>query len=395
MTSERSWPGEAARQLYTEHLRQRIAEGLFERLGVPLVTRRAGVDDVPPSFVERREFFDSEKFTIDPPLTVGPVPDELRQKARQWELDRPFVLTLRDVDLVGPNALPVTAAGAFVVEATDGSTLRVTDALVRAVGNGHLPCYRGTGEVHDCLVSFAGPWSTEFFHWFADYLPRLRVLRQYETCTGVEPRLLVPSDPPAWLTDSLDRLGVDPNRRVRWSGGRWSVNQLVVPSLPRHAHPTFPPEGYVHSPRELGWAVNQLLDGVSASDRPDVGRRLYVSRAHQPTRHVRNEADLLSVAGEFGFETVYPERWSLAEQLAAFAEADAVLGPHGAGLFNAVYADNAVLIELFGERTNPCFFSIAEGMNIPYAMTRCRVVGSDLAVDPDDLRELLTLALDG
>lgn len=385
-------PG-VARRVYTGWFRERMADALFNWLDAPLVTRRSGVDDAPPSLLERREFLTSETVNIGPPRSVGSVPDDLHRKVRRWEFDRPSVLVLRDVDLVGANALPITPEGAFVVEAADGSTLRVTDALVRAIGSGRVPVHRGTDDPYDCLVSFAGPWSEEFFHWFADYLPRLRVLREYEAQTGVRPTLLIPSNPPTWLTDSLDRLGIDPARRVRWSGGRWSLDRLVVPSLPRHTHPTTPPEGYVHSPRGLRWVANRLLDDVSASDRPDIGRRLYVSRAHQSTRHVRNEADLLSVAEEFGFETVYPERWSLAEQLAAFAGADAVLGPHGAGLLNVIYADDAVLVELFGERTNSCFFAIAEGMGIPYAMIECRAIGSDLVVNPDDLRDLLTLAL--
>ncbi|MFB6103167.1 MAG: DUF563 domain-containing protein [Haloplanus sp.] len=388
-----SRPYEAARTLYADHLRTPLAKCLFNRLGYPLMTRQMLYDGPPDYVSDFRELFPAETVTIGPPRSVGPVPANLQEVVREWEFVPPFVFVVEDADLVGPNALPIAPDGGFVVEAASGSAPRVTDAVVRALGRGVAPIHRGTGERHDAVVSFAGPWSGEFFHWFADYLPRLRVLERYERETGVAPQVLIPADPPAWLTRSLTLAGVSEERRVRWDGRRWSVDRLVVLSMPRHTRTTAPDAGYIHSPRELGWVRDRLLNRLPPTDRPDVGTRLYVSRSRQPSRHVRNEADLLSVAREFGFETVYPEDWTLDEQLAAFAEADAVLGPHGAGLLNAMYGDDTTLVELFGERTNPCFFAIAGGMDMPYAMSHCEAVGDDMRVDPERLRELLALAV--
>lgn len=385
---------ETARTLYTDHLRRPLAGCLFDHLGYPLVTRQT-LYDGPPEYVRYfRELLPAETVAIDPPQSVGSVPANLQQMVRDWEFVPPFVFVAEYVDLVGPNALPIASDGGFIVEAATGSVPRVTDALIRALGSGVAPIHRGNGERHDTVVSLAGPWSREFFHWFADYLPRLRVLEQYEQETEVIPQVLLPPDPPEWITRSLTLMGISEDRRLQWDGGRSSVNQLVVPSMPRHTRSTVPDAGYIHSPRELRWVKDRLLSELSPTNRPDVGSRLYVSRSRQPSRQVRNKADLLSVARDFGFETVFPEDWSLDEQLAAFVDADAVLGPHGAGLLNAIYGDDTTLIELFGERTNPCFFAIAEGMDMPYAMLQCTAVGDDMQVDPDQLRNLLNLVLD-
>lgn len=393
MTSTHARLYKAARRLYTDQLRERIATVLFDQLGHPLVTRKR-LAEAPPEYVrDVMEFCTAETIEVGHPRSVGLVPTDLRRMVREWHLIRPFVVVLEDVDLVGPNALPIAPDGAFVTEAVDGSALRATDALVRTVGSGVAPVYRGTGRRYNTVVSLAGPWSREFFHWFAEYLPRLRPLERFERRTGTSPTLLLPPDPPRWLTASLDRLGVSSTRLAEWTGGRCSVDRLVVPSIPRQTRSTAPPEGYVHSPSALEWVRDRLLAGVPYGCRPDVGSRLYVSRANQPTRRVRNESDLMSIARKYGFEMVYPERWSLDEQLAAFAEADAVLGPHGAGLLNVIYSEGTALIELFGERTNPCFFTIAQGMEIPYAMTRCEPIGDDLWIDLDRLEKLLQLAL--
>jgi hypothetical protein len=386
---------ELARSLYTDHLRRPLAACLFDRPDPRLVTRRL-LDDDPPSYVlDRRTLLPPETARIDSPQGVGPIPDDLREVVREWEFVPPFVSVLGNVDLVGPDALPIAPDGRLIIEAADGSSLRVVDAMVRSVASGVFPVHRGTGDRRDTVVSFAGPWSREFFHWFADYLPRLRVLERYEAETGNAPQLLLPPDPPDWMTRSLSLLGVSRERWVLWAGGRTTVDRLVVPSLPRHSHSTAPPEGYVHSPRELRWLRDRLLDERPRVDPPDVGTRLYVSRSRQSSRRVRNRAEVLSMAREYGFESVHPEQWSLDEQLAVFADADAVLGPHGAGLLNAIYGDDTTLIELFGARTNPCFFAIAEGMGMPYAMTRCEAVKNDLLVDTERLRKLFALALGG
>lgn len=341
-----------------------------------------------------REFGPAETVTIETLAGVGAIPENLRRVCRRWRFPPPFVFSVQNTDLVGPDALPIAPTGGYIIEATDGSTLRATDAIIRALSKGIAPVHRGTGTSQATVVSLAGPWSTEFFHWFTEYLPRIRVLKRYEQETGIQPQILLPNNPPEWLTRSLRLVGVSREQWISWDGGRWSIDRLVVPSIPRHTESIAPPEGYIPSPRALKWVKRQLLSGLPSTDRPDIGSRLYISRSRQSTRHVRNEADLLSVAGDYGFETVYPEEWTLDEQLAIFADADAVIGPHGAGLLNAIYGDDTTLIELFGERTNPCFFAIAEGMDMNYAMTHCETVGEDMRIVPERLRELLALALD-
>jgi capsular polysaccharide biosynthesis protein len=109
---------------------------------------------------------------------------------------------------------------------------------------------------------------------------------------------------------------------------------------------------------------------------------------------VVNETALRPVLRDHGFAVVRPEEWSLREQVATFATAEAVCGPHGAGLLNAVYGPDAALLELFGARTNPCFYAVAAGLDRRYAAHRATAAGDHLRVAPDRLAALLGL-LDG
>jgi capsular polysaccharide biosynthesis protein len=172
-----------------------------------------------------------------------------------------------------------------------------------------------------------------------------------------------------------------------------AVKRLVVPSLPRHVESTAPDAGYTQSPRAMEWVARRLREPVDLDDGPGVGRRLYVSRAGQPARRVVNEDALQPTFSDYDFELVHPEAWSLSEQVAAFSRADAVCGPHGAGLINLVYAGTDVrVLELFGRRTNPCFYGIADGMGKPYAAHHATPAGEHLRVDPENLDRLLAMA---
>lgn len=77
------------------------------------------------------------------------------------------------------------------------------------------------------------------------------------------------------------------------------------------------------------------------------GRRLYVTRANAAARPLANEAELVDLVVTHGFEVVDPGKLPFAEQIALFASASIVMGPHGAGLTNAAFCDgDATLIEL-------------------------------------------------
>jgi hypothetical protein len=108
---------------------------------------------------------------------------------------------------------------------------------------------------------------------------------------------------------------------------------------------------------------------------------------------VVNERELLDVASEFDFQKVRPETMSLREQIELFAGADAVLGPHGAGLLNGIYAADPTVIELFGTYQNPCYFALFSGIGVKYAAILCDPIDGDIKVDPDDLERLLARLL--
>ena len=103
----------------------------------------------------------------------------------------------------------------------------------------------------------------------------------------------------------------------------------------------------------------------------------------------------MAALAPLGFEVIDPGALSPAEQVRAFAEAECIVGPHGAGLTNLAFAaPGAAVVELFArDYVNECFWALAstvEGLRYRYLVgdgtpvrsRRNRGVASDITVDP-------------
>lgn len=77
-------------------------------------------------------------------------------------------------------------------------------------------------------------------------------------------------------------------------------------------------------------------------------RRIYVSRRHAPSRIPRQIDELERIAEARGYTPVYLERMAPLEQVALFAQCEAIMAEHGAGLANLQYASRGCrVLELF------------------------------------------------
>jgi hypothetical protein len=93
-----------------------------------------------------------------------------------------------------------------------------------------------------------------------------------------------------------------------------------------------------------------LLDQLGDPPAPlTPGRRLFVNRRPGSGRCMTNAGDVEAGLHHRGFETVWPDGMTIAEQMETFAAADAVVGIHGAGLTNIIFrrGQRMSLVEIF------------------------------------------------
>jgi capsular polysaccharide biosynthesis protein len=245
------------------------------------------------------------------------------------------------------------------------------------------------------VVALTAAGGESYFHWLFDVLPRLGVLRRSGVPLSEADRYLVNTVRAPFQAETLEALGI-PVSRVLGSDTTpdLTAERLVVPSLP----------GMSGNPP--GWACQFLrssfLPGVQ--DRP--AARIYVSRASAGSRRVLNEPEILPVLERAGFEKVELERLPFAAQVELFANAEAVVAPHGAGLSNLVFSRPGTrVVELFSPAyVNVCYWALGEQVGAEYRYLLGEGAAppefvdphhahADLVVDPKRLERALTAAL--
>jgi hypothetical protein len=233
------------------------------------------------------------------------------------------------------------------------------------------------------LVALTHPRQKNYFHWLFDVLPRIALLEAANTQWDA----LYVDQSHEFQRESWSRLGLsgDVIDASRFNSAHSA--ELVVPSAPSTS-------GVM--PR---WACDWLRSRLGSNLGPsNTGRRLYVSRAKVGTGMIDNEDSVRACLEKRDFTTVNCEDLPMKEQIALFSQAEVVLGPHGAGLSNVLFApSNCTLIELFGApHLNLCYWTLCTQLETPYAFLLAKGISGrggtqrpDLGVDVGRLEALL------
>ncbi|NHN85736.1 DUF563 domain-containing protein [Acetobacter musti] len=90
-----------------------------------------------------------------------------------------------------------------------------------------------------------------------------------------------------------------------------------------------------------------LLDNAALTDVGKTNRMIYVSRQDTAARRILNEPELIERLLQLGFEIFSASEISVYDQIKTFREARLVIGGHGAGISNMLFArEETILLEL-------------------------------------------------
>jgi hypothetical protein len=311
--------------------------------------------------------------------------------------DERFIASVPEGYVCPHSGAIFTSDGEFIVESLSGpwsdaefttipfvSSLfhngpRFTSHLLR----GDIPSVE---HVDDSVELFCPlvPRYQNYYHWTIETLPQLRPLDAFRAETGRQPTLLVPPDPPSWMLESLQLLG----------GGKYPVRHAEAPVY-RGKSTLVPSFTSTVTEAEHEWFKRQTaaLRGKDATD-GDTPRRIYVSRAGAHERRVHNDSVVLDALSSYGFESYRLEELPIVEQVQLFADADVVVGPHGAGLSNIVYSEDVAVVELLGAQRKRNFARISEAAGFEYHGLQFRQDGPDIDVDVPRLVEAVEQVID-
>lgn len=220
-------------------------------------------------------------------------------------------------------------------------------------------------------------WSSGYFHWLADALPRLFLVRQHLKDWTV----LLPYHYKAlgYVEPSLAPFGV---RHLRYAGEAEVLRcrRLFVPT---HAAPSG------HFNEEVIRGVQELLVTAYGTWHDAPVDRLYVSRSTARRRKLSNEGDVLAVLRNFQFRILHPESCSFEQQVMAASRSRYLVSNHGAGLTNMLFMrSGGHVLELRHptDRTNNCYFTMASALGLNYSYQTCASPHPEEDLHTADLR---------
>jgi capsular polysaccharide biosynthesis protein len=235
-------------------------------------------------------------------------------------------------------------------------------------------------------------WSHGYFHWLADVLPRLFIIRERLK----DLVLLLPHKYKEleFVQSSLKPFLIGAVEYID-SSEVLSCRKLMVPLQTA-------PSG--HYNEELIREVRNLLVEFYASGvHETAGDRVYISRSLAPKRRIANEEEVIKLLQDFNFRVVRTEDHSFAEQVRLASGARYLVSNHGAGLANMLFMNpgaNVLELRHTTDRINNCYFTLASALNLNYFYQSCEPQNpgedahtADLKVDARALRANLELML--
>jgi len=336
--------------------------------------------------------------TLKPPLpiTVDAPPDLVVPMTNQAiTLEPPFVAELRDVYLVGKAGVCVGSQGEVYMESVMPNSIKNTlsfDALpLRTVG------LRTTASqdspTMDLACSLVHSWGRQTYaHWLLECLPRLEGLHHYEQTTGEKVPLLVHSPLKSWQRDSLALMGYGPDHYQTWDGQRLKVKRLILPSFRRQCRWS--------EPDAFDWMRQRMIAHLPppTEQTPALSPRILISRGNAVGRCITNEAEVLALLTSYGFKSYVTDALSFADEVRLFSQAEAVIGTHGSGLINMIFATKKpIILDLYSACYTESFFQATSSLGFPYACLYCEPApgadsgqkSSDMIVNIDKFKQLL------
>lgn len=374
-----------------DSLRDAIASYSKDRV----VTYRqlANNDDV------RSWYFDRERsITFGEPAFYDNLPQEVDRLLGTHTVHQPYIIEVPEVELTGRQGFKRTADGKYIYfnfdrGRTDDVAGEYAYDVLDALGDGNLPLWTtlGGGDVQrfETAVPLVHRWATNYSHWTEEWLPLLEGLQYYTEKTGIEPTIIVPKNSPSFVPQSLELLGYNEDDYVEWTDGRAYVERMVLPSIRRCYSDTS--DDYMRMLSGLEWLRNAALENV---DPVDETTRLFISRQDADTRRIYNHDEAWELLESLGFDRVLLTELDYVKQKRLFSSAEIVVGTHGAGLNEIVFAPDAAVLELYGDYFVPVFYEIADGLGLPYGCLRCEDVDGDIVVDLQELRRGIDALLD-
>jgi capsular polysaccharide biosynthesis protein len=267
---------------------------------------------------------------------------------------KPYLCRLQRTVLVEPRFGFAIADHGLLIETSVSNAYAARDTYLRTMFGLPSPIRYLEAKIRanscadlDSVVSMATAWPHNYFHFYRDFLPKILLMEEAE----VDPAL--PVLVPAGLFDQpFFQEAVESKRLSRWnfvpireqfikantivfcSSNQFFVMDRSVTPEPELLRLASSGTKFLESPQE----VLALLDVDVIRPQAGAQRRIFLTRSADSSRYLLNYEEIEPLLRRHGFETIDTAGMSLRQQAQLFSECRYLIGVHGAGLTNIIYA---------------------------------------------------------
>jgi capsular polysaccharide biosynthesis protein len=221
-----------------------------------------------------------------------------------------------------------------------------------------------------------------YFHWTLEALSRLWCLDILRELSDLP--VVVPVNPPPHVIEMLQVLGFSPDRLIFLDKKAIKFRKLYFPSYLA---------GSAIAARQVEYVRQRLLKGFKVGKTLHGRNRYYLRRSDARVRRISNDDEVVAYLDSLGFESICPGQMTVRQQVEAFAEAEIVVAPHGAGNVNMIYAPaDATLVEIMpASSRHPLFWMMTKLAGQKYGRIICQdsPVTQDMTIDMTSFSQLM------
>lgn len=276
-------------------------------------------------------------------------------------------LRTRDVHCYETVSCFITAEGVAVSEhgisvrqfiyATERNTITPAAVMQKRMAHVSVARHKVVAVIHD-------RWSmTNYYHWLTETLVKWYLLKDLDEYADIP--IAVPEHCPAFVRESLQLL--EPHRPL-----------VTIPNhgmiwAERSVHVDYSRLSGTHDPKLVRAVADHVVTLAAGHQAAQAHRRIYISRKAAGTRHIVNEEELLPVMADHGVEMVDMARLDFVQQVRLMSECGLLIGPHGAGLTNAMFMPKGAKVievtttdKLREPGLRYCFYSLLSTLGLEY-----------------------------
>jgi hypothetical protein len=267
---------------------------------------------------------------------------------------KPYLCQLRQTTLVEPRTVFAIADYGLLIETSVSNAYAARDPVLKRVF--YLP---SPGEYFKArflrryrtdlkqVIALGTAWPFNYFHFYRDFLPKILLLEDAHIDPAIP--VVVPDE---LIDQPFFREAIQSERLSRWNfvspRGQFIKSESIVFCSAQQfilMDRSKSPESELLDRCSEGVMFLENPDGVLALLNLDrhlpsavADRRVFLTRGANRGRTLYNYQEIEPLLSERNFETVDTEGMSLVAQAQLFRQCRYVIGVHGAGLTNIIYA---------------------------------------------------------